>query len=287
MQIKPLSSLADSLHTGVAEDAGPLYSTSSDAPRVLVNLNLRHYHPIDPSSTAAMVRVRSRRGRPAKGDIGSLLRGIRGREAKSVKERRHTKLVKRRLTISPPKSNRRFDEHKYGITAITDAASGLRRLESDPQSVVVAIGGSCKENGFPTARSAYGVFFSHNAHDLNKSGEVPSPAPQTSNYCELYATMQALEIVHQLIIAGEDLTHVIVKSDSSYLVEGLSEHIWKWALYGFLNRKGQPVVNGRAFKYLHEKVVLLEKEYGIHVSFCLVSKENNQRADELARAVWL
>jgi hypothetical protein len=48
--------------------------------------------------------------------------------------------------------------------------------------------------------------------------------------------------------------------------------------------EGQPVVNGRAFKYLHEKVVLLEKEYGIHVSFCLVRKGFNQQADGLARA---
>jgi ribonuclease HI len=231
-----------------------------------------------------MVRVRSRRGRPTKGDIGSLLRG---RGVKSVKERRQTKLVKRRLTIGPPKSNRTFDEEKYGITAITDESSGLRRLESDPQSIVVAIGGSCKDNGFPAARAAYGVFFSHNAHDLNKSGEVPSPSPQTSNYCELYAAMQALEIVHQLIIAGEDLTHVIIKTDSLYVAQGLSEHIWKWVLNGFRNWKGKPIVNGRAFKYLHEKVVLLEKEYGIHVSFCLVGKENNQRADELAKAVWL
>jgi ribonuclease HI len=100
----------------------------------------------------------------------------------------------------------------------------------------------------------------------------------------LYATIQALEVVHQLIIAGEDLTHVIIKTDSSYLALGLSKHIWKWALNGFRNWRRQPVVNGRAFKYLHEKIVLLEKEYGIHVSFCLVRKEFNQPADGLARA---
>jgi hypothetical protein len=45
------------------------------------------------------------------------------------------------------------------------------------------------------------------------------------------------------------------------------------------------VLNGRAFKYLHEKVVLLEKEYGIHVSFCQVGRKFNQKAGGLARAV--
>ncbi|KAN0110157.1 Ribonuclease H-like domain containing protein [Hyaloscypha variabilis] len=232
-----------------------------------------------------MVRVRSRR------DIGPLLRSTtsgasrrRARIAKGLSQTKVLKSVKRRVTTGPPKSNRVFDEERYGITAVTDESSGLRRLETDPQSIVVAISGSCKENGFPAARAGYGVFFSHHAHDLNKSGEVPTPSPQTSNYSELYATMQALESVHQLIIAGEDLTHVIVKTDSSYLALGLSEHIWKWSLNGFRNWKGQPVVNGRAFKYLHEKVGLLEKEYGIHVSFCLVRKEFNQHADALAKA---
>lgn len=74
-----------------------------------------------------------------------------------------------------------------------------------------------------------------------------------------------------------------MKTDSAYLALGLSEHVWKLDLNGFLNWKGQPVVNGRAFKYLHEKAVLLEKEYGIHVSFCLVRREVNRQADNLAR----
>jgi ribonuclease HI len=230
-----------------------------------------------------MVRVRSIRG---KKDIGPLLRAGRLGRVKSVRGRQNTKVtevVKRRLT-TVPKKNRTFDEERHGITAVTDESSGLRRLETDPQSIVVAIGGSCRGNGLSSARAAYGVFFSHHAHDLNKSGEVPAPSPQTSNYSELYATIQALEVVHQLIIAGEDLTHVIIKTDSSYLALGLSKHIWKWALNGFRNWRRQPVVNGRAFKYLHEKIVLLEKEYGIHVSFCLVRKEFNQQADGLARA---
>jgi ribonuclease HI len=233
-----------------------------------------------------MVRVRSRR------DIGPLLRSkasgaARRRQARAGRQTKVVKTTKRKVTTGPPKSNRVFDQEKYGITAITDESSGLRRLATDPQSIVVAIGGSCKDNGFPSARAASGVFFSHSAHDLNRSGEVPSPSPQTSNYAELYVAMQALEIIHQLIIAGEDLTHVIMKTDSSYLALGLSKHVWKWTLNGFRNWKGQPLLNGRAFKYLHEKVVLLEQGYGIHVSFCQVGREFNQKADGLARAALL
>ncbi|KAE9371998.1 hypothetical protein N431DRAFT_557925 [Stipitochalara longipes BDJ] len=216
-----------------------------------------------------MVRVRSRR------DIGPLLRsttsGAARRRAKTTNGLRQTRVVKpvkRRVTTGPPKSNRIFDEARYGITAVTDESSGLRRLQTDP-----AVHRRGNRWFLPAKRTASRL-----------REQLLAPSPQTSNYSELYATIQALESVHQLIIAGEDLSHVIIKTDSSYLALGLSEHIWKWALNGFRNWKGQPVVNGRAFKYLHEKVVLLEKEYGIHVSFCLVKKEFNQQADGLARA---
>jgi ribonuclease HI len=197
-----------------------------------------------------------------------------------LRERRRTK---RRL-VTVPKNDRRFDSQKHGIKAVEDFSSGLRRLDTDPESVVIAVHGACNANGLLAARASYGVFFSNIAEDLNSNGIVPASSPQTSQYAELYATIQALESVHQLIIAGEDLSHVIIKTNSAYLEKGLSVFIWKWALNGFLNHDGKPVVNGRAFKYLHEKVVLLEKEYGIHVSFCLVEKKFNEPAGTLARA---
>lgn len=83
-------------------------------------------------------------------------------------------------------------------------------------------------------------------------------------------------------MAGEDLTHVIIKSTLEYLVEGMSVWIWKWVGNGFMNCQGLPMVNGRAFKYLHEKIVLLERDYGTRVSFCRVSKEFNEPATALA-----
>lgn len=45
----------------------------------------------------------------------------------------------------------------------------------------------------------------------------------------------------------------------------------------------QPIPNGRPFKYLHEEVSMLEKTYGIRVSFCRVDKEFNEPAAALAR----
>jgi ribonuclease HI len=95
--------------------------------------------------------------------------------------------------------------------------------------------------------------------------------------------MQALDTVQQLIISGETVSHVVVKTDSAYLTGGLSQWIWKWTKNGFTNSKGLPVTNGKAFRYLHERFGLLEKDYGITVSFCKVDGRFNQQADRLAK----
>lgn len=194
----------------------------------------------------------------------------------------------KRISISAVKladritNDRTFNIRKHGSQVIEDVASGLRRLESDPESLIVAIKGTCRRNGLEGAQAGYGIFFASSTQDLNTRGLVPVSSPQTSQYASLFATMRALDIIHQLMIAGEDLSHVVFKTDSDYIAKGLSRFVWKWQSNGYKNFKGQPVVNGRAFKYLHERVDLLEREYRIRVSFCLVGKEFNLQADQLA-----
>jgi len=53
-------------------------------------------------------------------------------------------------------------------------------------------------------------------------------------------------------VNGISICKVLILSDSSYLVKGIRKHIWKWRRDGFRNAKGQPVVNGKAFKELDE-----------------------------------
>lgn len=220
-------------------------------------------------------------------DIGQALRSLKIRSrgsGRKVKPRRGLQRVTRRQPVTVPKTTRTFNAEQHGSKAYNDPSSNLRRLNSDPASLVIAVHGCCAANGLPTARASYGVFVSPYAMNLNRNGIVPDPFMQTSQSAELYATMKALDVVHDLIIAGEDLSHVIIKTNSAYMESGLSTLIWKWAVNGFKNTDGHPVVNGRSFRFLHEQVVLLEKEYGTKVSFCLVKKHQNQEACDLARA---
>lgn len=128
------------------------------------------------------------------------------------------------LSKSPTqKYQRLFSPEIYGLKAIDDNISGLRRLLTDPNSIVVAVKGTCQYNGHANAVASYGVYFAEDAHHLNENGLVPFPSPQTSQYAELFAMTKALDRVHQLIIGGEDLGHVVVKTDSQYLSRGMRE----------------------------------------------------------------
>ena len=55
-------------------------------------------------------------------------------------------------TTAKQPANRSFDEQRYGFKAYDDWPTGLRRLESDPASVVVAVDGACRNNGRAGAR---------------------------------------------------------------------------------------------------------------------------------------
>lgn len=116
--------------------------------------------------------------------------------------------------------DRTYQFSRHGINAVEDE-SGFRQLGMDPYSLIVAIDGACQRNGLDNAWTGYGVFFSSGQERLNANGRVPTASPQTSQYAELYATMRALDMIHQLMIAGRDFSHVIIKTDSEYLSKGL------------------------------------------------------------------
>lgn len=82
----------------------------------------------------------------------------------------------------------------------------------------------------------------------------------------------------------QNLHEVVIKSDSSYLVRGITEYIIKWRENRFSNARGQPVVNGELFQLVEVEVEELE-DLGVKVHFWLVPRQRNQNADTLAKSV--
>ncbi|CAC5405105.1 unnamed protein product [Mytilus coruscus] len=75
----------------------------------------------------------------------------------------------------------------------------------------VYIDGACKNNGKPSAKASFGIFWEKNS-TRNSSGLVPDTYKQTNNTGDLFAAVKCLQQVHQLSIVD-----VNIKTDSEYL----------------------------------------------------------------------
>ncbi|EKD13348.1 ribonuclease h [Drepanopeziza brunnea f. sp. 'multigermtubi' MB_m1] len=156
----------------------------------------------------------------------------------------------------------------------------------DCGGIVIAVDGACRNNGQPDARAAYGVFHGEGS-DENFSRIVPSNHPPTNQVAEIFAAIAALKKL-QLALRpwdpdGRVACKVLIRSDSSYLVQGISEHIWKWKKNGYRTAKKQTVENWKLFQRLDELMMDFEMNH-IPVWFWHVRREFNTEADALANS---
>ncbi|KAI4195213.1 MAG: hypothetical protein LQ350_007335 [Teloschistes chrysophthalmus] len=166
------------------------------------------------------------------------------------------------------------------------------------RSIIVGTDGACRDNGKPTAKAAYGVYFGKKSHQ-NHSYKIVRGGRPTSQRAELRACIEALvtirniknavacgrrdtESLHQV---ADDFPPVIIKSESAYLVEGMTKHINRWKGSGYLNAQGKPLVNGDYFMRIDQEIQSLQN-LGIDVSFWRVPKDRNQEANKLANAAF-
>jgi ribonuclease HI len=154
------------------------------------------------------------------------------------------------------------------------------RLAIHGDSVSIAVDGACRNNGRTNARASIGVFVADDS--LYNVSKLFSDANLMNQRAELAAGLmgltQALAIKTH---AFEDLSFVVIKADSEYLVKGMTEWVFKWKSNGYRNVKGTEVVNGDLFEALERKVEELNG-LGVEVRFWHVPRDWNQDVDGLA-----
>ncbi|KAK2014329.1 hypothetical protein LZ32DRAFT_690601 [Colletotrichum eremochloae] len=189
-------------------------------------------------------------------------------------------------------------------------------------SLVVAVHGICPPQNSPDqppTRSAVGVYLGPN-NIVNRACRIPDAAdrghvmldtdgsdsrdrPQhTQQRADLYAAIAGLMETMRLAKQGLPsprgagrapapfkLHHVVVKSDSAYLVEGIaggrggeSPHMNKWLANGWKTAKGEKVKNEDLWDNLMLMILALGK-LGVAVEFWQVPKKENKEADRLAK----
>ena len=140
-------------------------------------------------------------------------------------------------------------------------------------TVTIYCDGACSGNQFRGNRGGWGAILTHQ----DTVREIRGGERNTSNQrMELTACIEALE---RLKGSGR---HVVVFSDSAYLVNGMTQRWYdRWRRNGWLNYRKKPVEN----RDLWERLLALTANHD--VVFRKVSGHSgvrlNERADELAR----
>ena len=128
--------------------------------------------------------------------------------------------------------------------------------------------GACSGNPGP---GGFGAILRYNGHEKEVSG---AEAETTNNRMELTAAIEALRRLTRPC-------HVVVTTDSQYLVKGMIEWIDGWQRKGWRNSKKEPVLN----RDLWEELVKLAERHTIEWRWVRGHNGHveNERCDSLAR----
>ncbi|EEU33342.1 uncharacterized protein NECHADRAFT_55617, partial [Fusarium vanettenii 77-13-4] len=124
----------------------------------------------------------------------------------------------------------------------------------------IVVDGACEGNGMTGARAAAGVFVGKTSQ-YNKSVLLAEPNA-TNQVAELRArilTLRQVIDIQSQCFREEQLRMVVIKSDSEYLVKGITKRVFKWENNGYRIYKGTPVKNWELFKKLDGLIRNLNK----------------------------
>lgn len=161
--------------------------------------------------------------------------------------------------------------------------------------------GACPGNGKIADKSACGVYlgpldcpdgFPRQSEQDNLAWRVPyTPGyAHTNQRAELQAALGAPRAARQFVVGGGQwpsirlpyiVNHVVIKSDSAYLVNSATDYLGNWVENGWRTAAKQPVLNQDLWKSIVWWLWHLEG-LGAVVDFWHVPREQNKEADRLA-----
>lgn len=152
--------------------------------------------------------------------------------------------------------------------------------------LVVETHGACRGNGQRNpSPMAIGVHFGQGYGQISQLLPKSKYRKRTNQKAALLATIRALKEVLNMADPGDfpmgKIESTTVKTNSQYVVKGITEYIHNWHQNGFLNARGRHVVNQHYFRMLEALVVDLNQR-DIVVLFWHVPLEYNSMAHSFA-----
>lgn len=151
-------------------------------------------------------------------------------------------------------------------------------------TIVAAFDGACLRNGKPGALGAVGVYFGPK-NPWNKRQKLYPEMTHTSQLAELIGCRGVTRFVLAMLKPEKrpDIETLIIKSDSEYVIRGLTEYMPKWKSNGWRNAKGLRVANAEVFREIEANIRILEEQKAIRVYLWAVPRSMNEDADLLAK----
>lgn len=142
------------------------------------------------------------------------------------------------------------------------------------ESIVIYTDGACSGNPGPGGWASIVVLPEGEIKELGGGAERV-----TNNQMELLATIQGL------ISVQKRTDPVVVFTDSTYVIRGITQWIWGWKKRGWKNAEGQEVLNRDLWEQLHQTVMARGKD---NVDWKYIrghtGNPGNERCDEIAVA---
>ena len=176
------------------------------------------------------------------------------------------------------------------------SSSACHNSMNDMHPSIIYTDGACQGNGKDDARAGVGVFYGKN--DPRNISTYLRGKRQTNQRAELTAMKLALEGIANYAwnttkknkMPASTTTRkkqvIIIKSDSSYCVEGLSKRLRIWKRDGWLNKKNESVANQDLWRQVDELNTSIALTESIDVKVEWVRGHNgdpgNEAADKLA-----
>ncbi|KAE8547683.1 hypothetical protein EYB25_009476 [Talaromyces marneffei] len=165
----------------------------------------------------------------------------------------------------------RYKEWTYLACDCGTPCPDCGNLPPDYSCIVIAIKGVCRcqdnQNGTTTVKAAIGVYLAPESKHNETRLLQDLDNPPTSHRAELEAGIQALITIMNIIVVkgveGAKLRMVIIKSDSAYLLQGVTHWVLQWKRHGVLDKRGEVIENAIRFMVLEELRRALEEVFHV------------------------
>jgi ribonuclease HI len=144
--------------------------------------------------------------------------------------------------------------------------------------------GACSNNGRPTAKAGYAVWFP-DAQSLSTSVRLESTEPQTNQRAELSAIHRSIVILDE---AGYHEDEIVIHTDSDYSINCLTKWLPGWVTRKWRTSSGTDVLHRDLIEDTARRLTKFKRHRFVHVRAHTGGTDdlsrNNDIVDRMARA---